>query len=233
MASLLSADDLAAMRGGFSRRLMIGLAVAVLLVGVGTLIWTRAHGTTSATNSGVPLTTRVNVSSDTGSSLPNRLTVLFVNGTEVGRTDATGQLRGLLPRNVTSLQDSITIREGEAQVETFPPDPQAVAYTFPGDSRALPFNITGCRLALSKSGAISCTETRAAIPEYGAWLMALFVALILFPTATIATRHVAPWPREWGRPIQQTAAYLTGATLTAIVVIMFSTSGVFDQWMFN
>jgi hypothetical protein len=60
--------------------------------------------------------------------------------------------------------------------------------------------------------------------------MVVLIALIVFPLATRALRHVNPMPEEWGVALKSTAEYLAGAAVTGVVVIMFDETGVFDRW---
>lgn len=232
MSTLLTPEDLAAMRSRGGRRLIVILGIATLVIGVVTLLVSHNGGRLD----GPPLMGKVTVVDGAGTPVANRLTVLFVDGQEVGRTDLSGQLHGVLPKSVRAISPSLSLREGEIQTESYPPDAPAFAYAFPGDARALPADITTCsglRLPKTGAGAIRCPDFQEDVPTIGAWLMGLFVSLILFPMATIATRHVAPWPREWPRPMQYYASYLTGAVLSAVVVVMFATTGVFAEWMYR
>lgn len=130
----------------------------------------------------------------------------------------------------------VTLREGEVRILSLPPEQQVLAYAFPGEARALPFEVLTCRLTLSRDGKIRCPDTTAEVPLYAMWFMGALVALLVFPVATIAARHVVSWPKELPGPVHQIASYLTGASLTGasltgVVVVMFLTTGIIQRWV--
>lgn len=231
MPTLLSADDLATIRGRFSRRLLVVLISAVILIGLFILFWPRLNS--SSETQGVPLTARITVVGEAGATLPNRLAVLFVNGLEVGRADPSGQLHGYLPRSVHTISDTITVREGQLQQVSFPPDAQAIAYAFPGDQGLLKPDIVTCpQLTLGGSGDIGCVNgPPTPFPDYGIWLMDFLFGVIFLVLSSLAIAHVVPPPRSFAPWLQQAYAYILGACFAGVAIITLNTTGVFQDAM--
>jgi len=212
-------------------RLAALIGALVLIAGLVTFLWSFFGLSGRA---GVSLDSKVSVLDAGGAPLANRLAVVFLKGQEIGRTDASGSLRGQFPPVArTVIGSQVTLREGEVQILSFPPEDQLLIYAFPGDSLNLPFEVRSCRLALTADGKIICPDESAEVPPIAVGLMALLLGFLLFPIATLAVRRVVPWPGEVYTPLRYAAGYLAGGALAALVVVMFVSTGVVNQWVFQ
>ncbi len=178
-------------------RLVVGL---VLLAGLATFVWPRLVSSVTQRLTGQPETISLptEVLSDNGAALPNRLVVLFVDGIEVGRTDALGTLYGAFFRNAARIgPEGLMIREGELSLLSRAEEAKAVAYAFPGDSAALPPVVRNCRLTLSVTGEFRCPEARP-VPILATVLMSALLFLMVLPVTINTVSRVARWPSERG-----------------------------------
>jgi hypothetical protein len=221
------------MPGTMTQRLAVAVGVLILAAGVLTLALPVVSSTVSRflPNNGVALTTRFTVTDAVGVPLAHRLVVVFADGRLVGRTDESGLSYGTLPPGVTSLADDITLREGAVLLLSHPPAPQVVAYAFPGDRAALSYVIQTCPLGLSPNGVVFCPSVAADVPPVASWLMAGVLVLLLFGLASRAGRHVVTWSSDVPAELQPWLSLVLAALMSALVVVMFMSTGVINEWV--